>query len=320
MSSRVVVLPNGSGRKLLGILDEPSEAAGMPVAALLLSPGVKTRVGPHRLYRKLAPAFLSRGMPVLRLDLEGFGDSEGEPGAERADEIYRAVALGRHVADVVCALDWLENSLGMRRVIVGGLCGAAITGLHAAVRDRRIAALYAIGFPVILHSGEVRATPSRGELRSKREIYLRKLLEPAAWLRLISLKTDFTLMLRILRGFGAPSGEGATPDLNPHIAPGLGLLFAESRPALLIFGECDRLRFDYSEKFARLHASRLQSYGRQLEVAIIAQSNHVLGDSNAVAEALRITGAWLDSHFMAITAASEAGAPWAGPRPYSATA
>ena len=66
MSSRVVVLPNRSGRKLLGILDEPSEAAGIPVAAVLLSPGVKTRVGPHRLYRKLAPAFLSRGMPVLR--------------------------------------------------------------------------------------------------------------------------------------------------------------------------------------------------------------------------------------------------------------
>lgn len=316
MSSRVVVLPNRSGRKLLGILDEPPATASIPVAAVLLSPGLKTRVGPHRLYRKLAPAFLSRGMPVLRLDLEGFGDSEGEPGTERTEEIYRAVALGRHVADVVCALDWLENALGTRRVIVGGLCGAAITGLHAAVRDRRIAALYAIGFPVILHS--VQSTPSRGELHSKREIYLRKLFAPAAWLRLVSLKTDFALMLRVLRGFRAPSGTD--PDLNPDVAPGLAALHAENRPALLIFGERDRLRFDYDEKFARLHAATLASYGRQLQVAIIAQTNHVLGDPAAVAEALRVTGAWLDSQFIAITAAAGPTAPWQGTRPYSATA
>jgi pimeloyl-ACP methyl ester carboxylesterase len=317
MSSRVVVIPNRSGRKLWGILDAPPGAAGIPVATVLLSPGLKTRVGPHRLYRKLAPAFLTRGMPVLRLDLEGFGDSEGEPGTERVEEIYRAVALGRHVADVVCALDWLENSLGMRRVIVGGLCGAAITGLHAAVRDRRIAALYAIGFPVILHS--VQSTPSRGELHSKREIYLRKLFAPAAWLRLVSLKTDFALMLRVLRGFRAPSGADTHPDLNPDVATGLAALHAEGRPALLIFGERDRLRFDYEEKFARLHAATLASYGRQLEVAIVPQTNHVLGDPAAVAEALRVTGAWLDSQFMAITAAGPA-PPWLGARPYSATA
>lgn len=301
MTARIVALRNRSGRRLLGMLDEPATRKDRGLAALLVSPGVKTRVGPHRLYRKLAPAFLSRGVPVLRLDLEGFGDSEGAPGAERLEDIYRSVECGRHVGDVACALDWLEAELGLRRVIVGGLCGAAITGLHSAARDRRVAALYAIGFPVTLHGAPERPAPSSGELRSKREVYRRKLFEPAAWLRFLSLKSDFGLMLRVLRGRAAPPEQGATPDLNPAVVPGFAALFAADRRALLIFGERDRLRFEYEEKFAQPHAAALGRYGRRLEVAVVARTNHVLGDPAAVAEAMRITGAWLDHHFMAIS-------------------
>ena len=84
--STIVSLRNREGHALHCMLDEPPP--GEPraaVAAVLLCPGIKTRVGPHRLYRKLSGAFLSRGIPVMRVDFRGIGDSEGDwPGESLA--------------------------------------------------------------------------------------------------------------------------------------------------------------------------------------------------------------------------------------------
>src|SRR5436190_19229926 len=116
MSRTIVTLRNREAHALHCILEEPPP--GLPraeVAAVLLSPGVKSRVGPHGLYRKLSPSFLARGIPVLRVDFRGLGDSEGEWPDESLASIYRLAELGHCAGDVRSALDWLESRLGTRR-------------------------------------------------------------------------------------------------------------------------------------------------------------------------------------------------------------
>ena len=79
---------NARGETLHGMLHAPAAEVRRGVCILLLSPGIKGRVGPHRLYLKLAGPFVAAGFHVLRFDYYGLGDSEGD--ARRARH-------GRHV-------------------------------------------------------------------------------------------------------------------------------------------------------------------------------------------------------------------------------
>jgi uncharacterized protein len=315
VTRRIVTLRNSHGHALHCMLDEPAGgAAGTGFAAVLLCPGIKTRLGPHRLYRKLAQFFVARGIPVLRVDFHGLGDSEGELPENRLDAYYDQVQFGRHVDDVRSALDWLESECGIQRCIVGGLCGGALTGLLAA-SDPRVAAVYALGLPVAL---EARAAATgehmtRGELVSKRVVYLRKALRPKSWLRLLSLQSDYKLIWRMLRsalrrraGRHTPSAQLAhvpppasspAEDLNPKFPPAFFGFLASGRPALVIFSERDRLRWHFEEKFAQPWAHALEAYKSQLSIVVIPDADHILGSPESVAEVGRQTAAWLDACF-----------------------
>jgi alpha/beta superfamily hydrolase len=196
---RPVTFPNRQGHALAGILHEPGTPKS-EVGVVLLSPGVKNRVAPHRLYVKLARDLASEGWTVLRFDFHGLGDSEGELTDEFLADLYGAIQVGRYIADTRAALDWMQQTLGIRRFVVGGLCGGAITGLLAGVDDPRVVGLLAIGIPVILDSTTI--DPVRymtaGQLKGIRNQYIAKLRDPRSWLRFITLKTDLRLLTRSL--------------------------------------------------------------------------------------------------------------------------
>jgi len=96
----------------------------------------------------------------------------------------------------------------------------------------------------------------------------------------------------------APAPASAlAANLNPRFPPAFFQLLRTGRPALLLFSEADRLRWEYQEKFAQPWADALQPYKKLLSTAVIANANHVLGDPASVSEARRLTGAWLDANF-----------------------
>lgn len=306
MTSRIVTLRNARGHAVHCILEEPAAgAAGARFAALLLCSGVKTRVAPHRLYRKLAASFLARGIPVLRADFAGLGDSEGEWPDTSLDSIYGLTERGHCVDDVRSAFDWLEAQRGIRRFIAGGLCGAAVTALHLAPQDPRLAALYAIGLPATYLGSGAKPELSTHELRLYRLRYLRKLFAPSAWLRFLSFKSDYGLMLRMAgealrlkksaRPAQAVAASPAARDLNPYVPLGLFGMLATGRPALVMFGEDDPLRYGFEERFMQAHSSELERHKALFSYAVVPGANHILGEPGAVSEANRVTGLWLDA-------------------------
>jgi pimeloyl-ACP methyl ester carboxylesterase len=325
MSRTIVTLRNREGHALHCILEEPPQGLPRPgVAAVLLCPGIKTRVGPHRLYRKVSPPFLARGIPVLRVDFRGLGDSEGEWPDESLASIYRLTELGHCVDDVRSALDWLESRLGIRRCIVGGLCGAAITALHVAREDPRLAALYAIGLPARLDGTGEEPRVTAGELQSHRSVYFRKLLQPASWLRLLSLKTDYGLLWRALRHgllakktavSSAAGGATTTAGLNPHLPECLLALLGDGRPALVLFGERDPMRWSFEENVLQPWAAALEPYQAQIQYSVIPGANHILSRPADIVEANRLTEAWLDAQFTTSIGRLERGASLAGIHP-----
>lgn len=314
MTQQIVTLRTVEGYALHCIWHAPEKRLH-DVACVLLSPGVKMRVAPHRLYRKLTKTFLERGIGVLRVDFHGLGDSEGELPESKLDQVYRKVQEGRHVPDVRVALDWLEREQRIAKVIVGGLCGGAITGLLASENDSRVVGLYAIGIPVTYDgpADESAAHMTRGELAGLRSTYLRKLADPASWMRLLRLKSDFKLIWRALAaGIGyrrkqssASNVSADTPapstalaaNFNEGFARAFFRLLRRRTRALLIFSGSDRLFFEFDEKFREPWAAQLEQWSEYFDVKVVPEANHILGDPAWVATAQGYTAAWLERYY-----------------------
>jgi pimeloyl-ACP methyl ester carboxylesterase len=122
--------PEGS---LMGILTTPAQVNPASVACLLLNVGLTHRIGPRRLNVKLARQLARDGIPSLRLDLSGIGDS---PPA-RSRTRFREQAVG----DLRAAMDQLEASTGIRRFVVLGICSGATNGYWLAQTDARVVGL-----------------------------------------------------------------------------------------------------------------------------------------------------------------------------------
>jgi hypothetical protein len=145
------VLTLGSDGQLVGIVSRPPDATapgwqgtiaagGRDAAFILLNAGVLHRVGPHRLHVALARRLAAAGLPGLRLDLGGIGDSVATSDAAS----FRDSA----VADTRAAMTGLGAELGARRFWLFGICAGADNALATALVDDRVAGIALIDPPV----------------------------------------------------------------------------------------------------------------------------------------------------------------------------
>jgi alpha/beta superfamily hydrolase len=302
-----VSFENADGLRLAGIIEEPAGSVTRTQAVILLSPGVKTRVAPHRLYGKLARVLTERGFRVLRFDFYGLGDSEGTVDETLKRGLYASIQVGRYVADTRAAMDWMQKTYGASQFVLGGLCGGAITAILAAPDDSRVEGILALGLPVTLDSPDTDSTRfmTVGQLKGVRSRYLRKVLDPRAWLRLLTLKTDFVLLLKALMVSSAKArGPVQTPGQRPPVDNANPLLLPAFIKALeggcriqLVFSEVDRLTSEFEEKFSQRHEEQLSRLASGFDVRVITSANHVLTLSEWQDEWFGLATEWCHRHF-----------------------
>jgi hypothetical protein len=121
----------GANAGLVGTLSTVSQSAG--VAALLFNAGVVPRIGPNRLNVRIARALATSGIPALRFDLSGRGDSAPARGMESYEQ--------QAVADIRSAMNLLNERTGVNRFALMGLCSGAENAFHAALADDRVVGL-----------------------------------------------------------------------------------------------------------------------------------------------------------------------------------
>ena len=306
-----VVFANRAGLRLFGILHMPAEPRRTDVAVLLLSPGVKMRVGPGRLYCTMAERFAEMGLTVLRFDFFGLGDSEGDITEDQLKDVYNHIEVGRFVDDTMDAMDWMAREHGIRRFVLSGLCGGAITGLLAAQRDARVAGLLALSITPLLasRSADPGLYMTSGQAADLRRTYFGKLASPKAWLRLLTLRTDFAFLWRAMRTASKPGAAAQTTataearppietdNASPLFSPAFFSMVESERPILMIFGGSDRLLWEYDEKFVARHRERLALNQSMHKVHTIALANHVLSLESWQREMLACSAEWLGRHF-----------------------
>ncbi|TXF99459.1 hydrolase 1, exosortase A system-associated [Massilia arenae] len=200
------------GERLYGILSLPGQAAACTRGVLVVVGGPQYRAGSHRQFTLLARDLAQGGVPVLRFDYRGMGDSEGA--VRSFDDVED---------DLRAAIDAFMAAVpGLREVVLWGLCDAASAiGMYAA-RDARVAGLVLLNPWVRTEDGLARTT--------LRHYYRARLKDPAFWRQLLGGGLDWRrslasllALLRKARGKPAPAAAGVptTVSLPERMRAGL---------------------------------------------------------------------------------------------------
>lgn len=114
---------------LYGVLSLPEKAASRGV--LVVVGGPQYRVGSHRQFTLLARHLAAHGVPVLRFDSRGMGDSEGN--TRTFEEVED---------DLRCAIDtFFKEMPPLKELVIWGLCDAASAAVFYAYMDPRVTGL-----------------------------------------------------------------------------------------------------------------------------------------------------------------------------------
>ncbi|MCP5372642.1 MAG: hydrolase 1, exosortase A system-associated [Hyphomicrobiales bacterium] len=214
MSREIPLVFPCAGDSLIGILHDPETPAARGV--LLVVGGPQYRVGSHRQFLLLARHLADHGIPVLRMDYRGMGDSDGDYlGFEHVhDDIAAGVdALVAHCPQVA-------------EVVLWGLCDAASANLFYAATDPRVAGVALLNPWVRTVEGEAKAY--------LRHYYVARLKDPEFWRKLASGGVNPATVLKSMAGLVARAtgrgGEDPAPE-EPSPAEGLPTVLMPAPPA-----------------------------------------------------------------------------------------
>lgn len=172
---------NCHGDALVGILHRP-DAPRRRGVLVVVGGGPQYRVGGHRQLTLWARRLCSEGYPVMRFDYRGMGDSQGSfEGFLQVDD------------DIRCALDRFCAELPqLEEIVLWGECDASSAILLYAWRDPRVKGVVLLNPWVRTESGQAKAV--------LRHYYLRRLMEPSFWRKLLGGKFNPVAALRSLMG------------------------------------------------------------------------------------------------------------------------
>jgi exosortase A-associated hydrolase 1 len=241
---------------LVGIVHRPPAAARRGV--LIVVGGPQYRVGSHRQFLLLARSLTGHGVPVMRFDHRGVGDSDGPyRGFEALDD------------DIAAAIDaFLAECPEIEEVVLWGLCDAASAVLFYAHRDPRVAG-------IVLANPWVRTPESEARVYL-RHYYLRRLTERDFWrgmlaghVRPMAAATSLLQLLgRLLGGAPASGGRAALPD---RMADGLARF---QGPVLLIMSGQDLTAREFEDAASQSAAWRRLLAEERIRREDLAPADH----------------------------------------------
>lgn len=189
------------GDTLVGIASIPADPGTRGV--LIVVGGPQYRAGSHRQFVLLARDLAASGVPVLRFDYRGMGDSAGQPrDFQRVDKDI-SFAVGHLMAAVP----------SLRDVAIWGICDGATASAFYAATDPRVTGMVLLNPWVRTGDSVARATI--------RHYYSARLVDGALWKKILRGRFDFVSALRsfgeladiALRGLlKPPQSVGTLPD------------------------------------------------------------------------------------------------------------
>ncbi len=240
---------------LFGILTEPlGERTGL--AAVLVNAGAQRHIGPNRMWVEIARRWAARGVPTLRFDLGGIGDSDGDAAAlAHVAGIYKP-AYGPQLHAALATL----GGRGLpERFVVLGLCAGGYWSIHAALEDERVRLAILLNTRSLIWDEGVYGVRRARELRER-------LLLGSTWRKALHGELDLARHLETARALagratrvprrlrarlGADTQDADPPDSldrTTELAHMFERLQARDQHALLLFTGREPLHRELAER------------------------------------------------------------------------
>ena len=284
----------GEMKSLVGIVTDRQDeiAQSLKTAVILLNPGIVHRVGPGRIYVKIARAFAKIGVTALRFDFSSIGDSPA-----RHDNLQFEKSAIRETRD---AMDFLASTRGINSFVLLGGCSGARVALNTAAEDPRVVGALLINFA----AEEDEASHANEDFvhRRTRHYYRNYALRSLkSWSRLATGQANYRKIARML-WFEARRRLGFRDNIPagmPEFTTTLGRVVERGASVTFLCSEGDPRREDLlaagGQQFQELCATG------KVTLEVIPRSDHTfssLHDQELLLKALlsRVEAATLESH------------------------
>ena len=258
----------GKLETLAGVVTDPdpSSESGHRPAILLLNAGLLYRIGPNRVYVRLARSLASLGFVTLRLDFSGIGDSEPRRDGLTIEE--------SRLRDAHEAMDFLAVSRGIEQFVLIGLCGGAVNAFRISRDDPRVVGAVMIdgyayrtfGYYLRHYGGRLLSGKRWWNLltgRSSSGRKLRRMLQRGSTDKAEGKADVNPVGVSYIRRF--PPRDAVLSDLHALIDRGVYLFFIYSEGGMDDY-------YNYESQFEDMFPS-LHSNGR-LRVKLIREADH----------------------------------------------
>ena len=285
------------GNRLYGMIHHPVENTADRPAIILLSAGLKNRIGYGRLYVSLADFLAEQGFLTLRYDYHGCGDSDGRlspTGAyhELHADINGFIQTGLFAGDTLRAIEFLKEKNRCSKFVLCGLCGGSNSSLYTSVLDKNIISIIMINFPITIDSKLAR-TKSKDSMNLWMveflyKSYLIKFFQPGAWLRFLTFKSDYKSIIKVFKtkifkknpepekkSSADKQQKNNKNNFNYDLLDKLTSYYDSGRNSYFIFAANDPISLDFETYFQnKAGKNLLTKYERQWEKIVIKDSNH----------------------------------------------
>jgi exosortase A-associated hydrolase 1 len=278
------VLFDCEGERLLAILSLPAEPGIRGV--LIVVGGPQYRVGSHRQFTLLARGLAAAGIPCMRFDYRGMGDSTGE------------LRTFEHIEqDLHCAIDTFAAQVpALEQVVLWGLCDAASAALMFGVRHPMVR-----GAVLLNPWARSEATLSQARIR---HYYKDRLLSGELWRKVLQGHVDWRGSLASLIGTvrsarrHSARGMGKAPeksDALPFQAKMAAGLRSFAGPALLVLSGNDLTAKEFIDRSTQDPQWREALARPNVSRVDLPQADHTFSRHAWHAEVERATLAWLST-------------------------
>ena len=283
----------GDGGGLVGVLTDPpglvpSRGAGGPLGAILLNAGVIHRVGPSRLYVHLARDLATLGCVAARFDHSGIGDSPVRRDGASFEESSLVEARE--------AMDALQESRGVERFILIGLCSGAVTAFDTAGVDDRVVGVVLINPQGFDQSPEWNSyIVNRGDAR---RYWTRSLFSATSWWNAITGRVDYKRLVGVLwrQASGPGSARSVVSSVVTRVGADLEKLMRREVRTLLVCSEGDD-GIEYMNVILQKDVRTLPP-AAELTVEILPGADHsltLLDSQRRVVDVVRAWAGWFES-------------------------
>jgi exosortase A-associated hydrolase 1 len=262
VSLEQAIMFEAEGDRLVAILHPAaaSKTAKRGTGVVIVVGGPQYRIGSHRQFVLLARHLADNGIPVLRFDYRGMGDSEGDA------RDFEAVSC-----DIRSAVDELCSRVaGVERVVLWGLCDAATANAFHAIEDRRIVGQIALNPWVRTEEGEAKAFI--------RHYYAKRLLDRELWRKVLRFEFDVAGSVRDLLKKFSKSRQAAATSAHQDVRP-LPQRLCDAQlgftgQTLLILSGNDLTAREYEDRVAQVAQWQSWTESKNVSRKVLSDADH----------------------------------------------